>query len=117
MLDNRRRVSNVSSSGNGSDLYTRTSELPRQQVSSPRLLPYVLGLQETFESIEAVPVSEASRILGVNRKTVYRWLSNRLELVPRKGAKWVSVRSIRAVLEANYGPTVTFNAFREVLEK
>lgn len=74
-------------------------------------LTQLMELQQRL-ALPAVPARRAAQILGVNRRSVYRYLeSGSLELVPRQGCKvWVSVRSIAEFLKQRYAPTAEFDA-------
>ena len=77
-------------------------------------LPYLLDLQRQVESVEAIPVLRAVQILKVARRTIYRWLeTGQLELVPRHGKAWVSVRPLVRYIERRYGSTSDFDIFGE----
>jgi len=70
----------------------------------------VVDFQQEIERIEAVPAIRAATILGVDRKTIYRWIENsKLEMIRRKGKAWISLRSIRARLSERYLGTPEFN--------
>jgi predicted site-specific integrase-resolvase len=62
--------------------------------------------------LPAVPARRAAQILGVNRRSVYRYFeAGALELVPRQGGKaWVSIRSIAEFMKKHYAPSDDFNA-------
>jgi hypothetical protein len=73
-------------------------------------LSKLVGFQKQIERLEAVPAIRAAGLLGVDRKTIYRWIDlGKLEMIRRKGKAWISVRSIEARMNERYAGTQEFD--------
>jgi hypothetical protein len=86
----------------------------RRETASPQwvrpTLSKLVGFQKQMESLEAVPAIRAASLLGVDRKTIYRWIDlGKLEMIRRKGKAWISVRSIEARMNERYAGTQEFD--------
>ena len=80
------------------------SETPRPSLAR------VVNFQKQMERIEAVPAIQAARYLGIDRKTVYRWVDDgKLEMIRRNGKAWISVRSIETRMNERYFGTQEFD--------
>ena len=78
-------------------------------------LGHLMKFEQKLVSLPSVPIQKAAKILRVDRRTIYRRIEKKkLEVVPRGGVYWVTVRSIRALVEAEYKPSLHFNILREL---
>jgi hypothetical protein len=102
----------------GADAHRRFSIVTRRYGKPQRetwTFPQFVQLQERL-ALPAVPARRAAEILGVNRRSIYRYLeSGALELVPRQGGKaWISIRTIAEFMKNHYSPTDKFDVLLQI---